>query len=76
MPKVAAYVLALASAGSEHDVCQQIKKIDDVVDAKICYGAWDIVVTIETESFSKLDAAVTKIRKIPNIEQTTTLVAT
>lgn len=76
VPKVVAYVLALASAGSEHDVCEQIKKIDDVDDAKVCYGAWDIVVTVETESFGKLDAVVTKIRKLPNIEQTTTLVAT
>ena len=76
MPKVVAYVLALASAGNEHDVCEQIKKISDVVDARVCYGAWDIVVTVETESFGKLDAVVSKIRKLPNIEQTTTLVAT
>jgi DNA-binding Lrp family transcriptional regulator len=76
VPKVVAYVLALASAGSEHDVNEQIKKIPDVVDSKVCYGAWDIVVTVETESFGKLDTVVTKIRKLPNIEQTTTLVAT
>jgi DNA-binding Lrp family transcriptional regulator len=76
MPKVIAYVLALASAGSEHDVAEQIKKIEDVTDAKVCYGAWDIVVSVQTENFGKLDAVVTKIRKLPNIEQTTTLVAT
>ena len=76
MPKVIAYVLALASAGSEHDIAEQIKKIEDVTDAKVCYGAWDIVVSVQTENFGKLDAVVTKIRKLPNIEQTTTLVAT
>jgi DNA-binding Lrp family transcriptional regulator len=76
VPKVVAYVLALAAAGSEHDVAEQIKKIEDVVDARVCYGAWDIVVTVQTESFGKLDTVVTKVRRLPNIEQTTTLVAT
>jgi len=71
---VKAYLLAIVRRGTEHNVAEKIRRIDGVMDVLITYGLWDIVVRIETESLAKLDKIITQTRKIPEIQQTSTLV--
>ncbi|MFW6111079.1 MAG: Lrp/AsnC ligand binding domain-containing protein [Thermoproteota archaeon] len=71
---VIAYFLALVEGGKEHEVAAEIKEIEDVTEVLVVYGMWDIIVRIETVSLGKLDALITEIRDISEIEQTHTLI--
>jgi DNA-binding Lrp family transcriptional regulator len=71
---VKAYVLAIVKRGTEHKVAERIRKFDDVTEVLIVYGMWDIVARVETESLGKLDKIITEVRKLPEIEQTNTLI--
>jgi DNA-binding Lrp family transcriptional regulator len=71
---VKAYFMAIVKRGSEHDVAEQLKKMEGVTESLVTYGLWDIVARIETESLQKLDIIITEMRKIQEITQTSTLV--
>lgn len=71
---VKAYVLAIVERGTEHKIAKRIRKLEGVAEVLIVYGMWDIVVRIETESLGKIDKIITDLRKLPEIEQTNTLI--
>jgi len=71
---VKAYVLAIVKRGTEHQAAEKLQKMENIADALITYGMWDLVVRIEAESLGKLDQAISEIRKLPEIEQTNTLI--
>jgi DNA-binding Lrp family transcriptional regulator len=71
---VKAYFMAIVKQGKEHAVADQVRKMDDITEALVTYGLWDLVARIETENMQKLDTIITEIRKIPEITQTSTLV--
>jgi len=72
--EVKAYLLAIVKRGTEHAVAEKIRKINDVTEVLVAYGAWDLVARIETESLGKLDKIITDIRQFEEIEQTNTLI--
>jgi len=76
MPKVSikAYFVATVKRGTEHEVAERIRKMKEVTEVLVTYGLWDIVARIEAESLEHLDKIITEIRKIPEIEQTNTLI--
>jgi len=78
MPKdlVKAYFVATVKRGAEHEVAERIRKMKEVTEVLVTYGLWDIVARIEAESLEHLDKIITDIRKIPEIEQTNTLIGT
>jgi len=62
--------------GSEEDVISHLKKIDGVKEVHGTFGAYDIIVKIESEDVDKLRDKITwKIRKIERIRSTLTLMA-
>lgn len=73
---VKAYVLAIVKRGTEHEVAEKLRKMENVADALVTYGMWDLVVRIEAENLEKLDGAISDIRRLPEIEQTNTLIGT
>jgi len=74
MPSVVAYVLLSVKTGYEYDVLEKIDEMEDVADASIIFGEYDIIVRIEVDNIGKLDSIVMKIRKIPGVERTSTLI--
>jgi hypothetical protein len=74
-PKVVAYILIVTDIGKEHEVVQELKKIKAVSEAKAVYGEFDIITRIESIDLRALDDAVTKLRKIPSIVRTMTLIS-
>ncbi len=72
--KVKAYVVATVKRGLEHEAAQKIRKVKEVSEVLVSYGLYDLVVRIEAESLGHLDKIVTDIRKMSEIEQTSTLV--
>jgi DNA-binding Lrp family transcriptional regulator len=75
MPKlVKAYVVATVKRGTEHEVAEKIRNMNEVTEVLVTYGLWDIVARIEAKSLGHLDRIITEIRQITEIEQTSTLV--
>lgn len=69
------YMLIKTVPGREYDVAMKIKEIDNVADATVTYGLWDIVVEILAPNMAEFDRTIMSIRSIGGIEQTTTLIS-
>lgn len=75
---IIAYVLLTVKTGKEYDVVDEIKRRisrDVIKDVSIVYGMFDIVVVVNTNSLSDLEKIVLEIRKISDVNSTTTLVS-
>ena len=69
-----AYLLLTCDLGYENSVIEQLKAIPSVKEAHGIYGAYDILVKVESSSADDQRETVTfKIRKIPYVRSTLTL---
>jgi len=73
--KVTSYVLVVTEVGKEHEVVQELQKIEGVTIAQTVYGEFDVITKVESDNLKDLDAAITKIRKIGGIIRTMTLIS-
>jgi len=73
--KVTSYVLVVTEVGKEHEVVQELLKIEGVTVAQTVYGEFDVITKVECDNLKDLDAAITKIRKINGIIRTMTLIS-
>lgn len=72
---VKAYVLLKVSSGTEREVCKKISEFDEVLDASIVYGEFDIVVKISVEQLDGLEVFLSdKMRSIPSVMLTSTMI--
>ena len=72
---VVAYVLFKVSSGTEREVCQKLVEFEEVIQADIIFGEYDVVAKIVTQDLSKLEEFVSqKIRNVPNVLVTSTLI--
>lgn len=70
-----AIVLINTDAGGEDEVMEKLKVINEVTEAYIVYGVYDIVAKIEADNIDKLKDIVTNvIRKIPKVRSTLTMI--
>ncbi len=71
---VSAYVLINCDLGSEEDVISHLKTIDGVKEVHGTFGAYDVIVKIESDNHDTLRDTITwKIRKSERIRSTLTL---
>ena len=69
-----AYVLINCELGSEESVISELKSIEGVAEVHGTFGAYDIMVKVESSQVEALRETITwKIRKIPKIRSTLTL---
>ena len=69
-----AYVLVQSTIGHEMEVLRDLLKIQFVKEAKGTFGYYDILVKIEADSEKVIEKIITKkIRKVKNVNTTTTL---
>ena len=73
---ITAYVLLTVEIGREHDVVERISAMGENVEAKIVYGEYDVIVRVEIESLKNLERIVSRIRRIPGVLKTITLIST
>jgi DNA-binding Lrp family transcriptional regulator len=72
-----AYVMINCETSYETSVLEKIRELDGIKEIMGTFGNYDIIVKIETESTEQLrDLISIKIRRIPQILTTTTLVCT
>jgi DNA-binding Lrp family transcriptional regulator len=68
------YVAIHCDTGWELDTLERVKEIPNVKEATIVLGLYDIICKTETGSTKELEDDVMKIRKIPHVQTTMTLI--
>ena len=69
-----AYILLSCDLGSENSIIEQLKAIPSVKEVLGIFGAYDILVKVESSSVNdQRETIAFKIRKIPHVRSTLTL---
>ncbi|MGA7923379.1 MAG: Lrp/AsnC ligand binding domain-containing protein [Thermoplasmata archaeon] len=69
------YLLVEIEVGRLDDVIRRLKAIPDVVEVEAVTGPFDLIVKVQGRHINEaLDTVVTKIRRVPGIKGTETLV--
>jgi DNA-binding Lrp family transcriptional regulator len=72
---VLAYVLFKVSSGTEREVAQQLIEFDEVQQADIVFGEYDVVAKMSTKDLGTLENFVSeKVRTVPNVLVTSTMI--
>jgi DNA-binding Lrp family transcriptional regulator len=72
---VLAYILFKVNSGTERDVCQKLVEFDEIIQADIIFGEYDVLTKIETKDLAELEAFVSeKVRNVPNVLVTSTMI--
>ena len=69
-----AFVMINTQLGSEKEVLDEIRKIDEIKESCIVYGIYDIAAKIRADSMDKLNQIVTLVRSLDKIRATVTLI--
>ncbi|RLE50513.1 MAG: Lrp/AsnC family transcriptional regulator [Candidatus Methanomethylicota archaeon] len=70
-----AFVLINVEVGTEKEVLEKIKQIEEVKEAYMVYGTYDIIARLEAENLDKLREVVTKkIRQLDKVNSTMTMI--
>lgn len=71
----AAFVLINAEIGSEDEVLKDLRTMEQVKEAYVVYGVYDIVAKVESETMDKLKEIVTwKVRRLNKVRSTLTMI--
>lgn len=69
-----AFVLVSTELGGETEVMKGIKKIDEVKEAHMVYGVYDIIARVEADTMEDLKDIISwKVRRISRIRSTLTM---
>lgn len=70
-----AFVFMNIDAGGEQEVLKELRNIQNVKEAHLVYGVYDLVARIEAETMDKLKEIVTwKVRRLDKIRSTLTTI--
>ncbi len=71
-----AYLLISLKESSEQDVLLELTDMEEVIEAHILFGEWDLIAKVNIESPQDMGTFVMeKIRSLPQIKITSTLIA-
>ena len=72
-----AYVLVNCDLGFDAEIIDEIKQLEDVKEVHWVFGAYDIILKLESDNVENLKDVITwKIRKLNRVRSTITLMAT
>jgi len=70
-----AFVLINAEIGAENEVLKDLKAIQEVKEAHMVYGVYDIIARVETETMQELKDTISwKIRRLDKVRSTLTMI--
>ena len=70
-----AFVFMNIDTGGEQEVLKQLQGIENVKEAYLVYGVYDLVARIEAETMEKLKEIVTwKVRRLDKVRSTLTTI--
>jgi DNA-binding Lrp family transcriptional regulator len=68
------YILLNCDLGAEEYVAEELKRLPQVKNAFVTFGAYDIIVEMEADTQESFDKAISlKIRSMPRVVSTMTL---
>ena len=72
---IKAYILVNVSTGTEDEVCKALVEFNEVEEVATIYGEYDAIIKVEAKDMNNLDDFITtKLRSIPNIFMTSTMI--
>jgi len=75
MSAVLAYVLFKVSSGTEREVAQKLIEFDEVMEAAVVFGEYDVVAKLLTKDLDALEDFVSDhVRNIQNVLVTSTMI--
>ena len=70
-----AFVLINSEIGGEDEILEELKKVENVKEAHIVYGVYDIAAKVEAETMDKLKNVITwKVRRLDKVRSTLTMI--
>ena len=69
-----AFLMINTELGSEKEVLDEIRKIDEIKESCIVYGIHDIAAKIGADTMDKIDEIVTWVRNLDKIRENITLI--
>ncbi len=70
-----AYILLCCDLGSENDVVQAIKLIDEVEEVNRVFGVYDIIVRVSSDNMDKLKEIITtRVRNLEKVKSVLTII--
>ncbi|MFQ6054118.1 MAG: Lrp/AsnC family transcriptional regulator [Candidatus Bathyarchaeia archaeon] len=70
-----AFVLINAEIGAENEVLKDLKGIEEVKEAHMVYGVYDIIARVETDTMQDLKDTISwKIRRLDKVRSTLTMI--
>jgi len=70
-----AFVFMNIDTGGEQDVLKALRSVENVKEAHLVYGVYDLVARIEAETMDKLKEVVTwKVRRLEKVRSTLTTI--
>jgi DNA-binding Lrp family transcriptional regulator len=72
---VLAYILFKVNSGTERDVCQKLVEFDEIIQADIIFGEYDVLAKIQTQDLGELESFVSeKVRNVQDVLVTSTMI--
>jgi len=72
---VLAYVSFKVSSGTEREVAQKLLEFDEVMQADVVFGEYDVIAKILTKDLDALEDFVSDhVRNVPNVLVTSTMI--
>jgi Lrp/AsnC family transcriptional regulator for asnA, asnC and gidA len=70
-----AYLLLNVETGSEEEVMRSLNPIQEVSEAQMVYGIYDIIIRVETETMAEMKDLVNgRIRRLYRVRSTMTMI--
>ena len=70
-----AFILINTEIGSEADVLKELKKVEEIDEAFLVYGVYDIIAGVKADTMDKLKEIVTwRIRRLDKVRSTLTMI--
>ncbi len=70
-----AYLLLNVETGTEEDVIESLKSLQEVKEARMVYGVYDVIVRVETGNMEELKNVVSwTIRRLDRVRSTMTMI--
>ena len=76
MGKIVSFLLIETSTSGPDEILSKVKDNPYVTEAYIIYGEYDVIARCETNTLHDLTDFVVSIRKMPEVKDTKTLIAT
>ena len=67
------FILLNCDLGAEEYIVDELKHMDNISNAYLTFGAYDVIGEIQTESRDEFEKTIAKIRKLSRVVSTMTL---